>query len=427
MDDTNKPNFNEDPSDQSLDAEPSTVSFNTTPVEQNAPYQAPDVATPAAAPFQPASTTVVPVAPAEVAQPSQPVPTVQPAQAPTQSAFGNSSFASAPSPLNTVSTLPPKKSKKGLIIGGIIAAVAIVLIGTGVLAYNFWFQNPDKVIVDSIINASKAKTTMLSGLIKTTGQDKVSVVFDAQTKDSSGLLNVKVTFNSDGKDITVEGSGIVDKDNNLYIKIKNVKQLVDQAIGAEVSVPSIDALIAKVDNKWIKITTDDIGSYNEDAKKAKKCIDDTYAKFKDDNAAISEVTDIFQKNRFVVVSKELPSENGSLGYEITFDQAKVDSFGKAAVNTKIYKQLHDCDPASFPSDYTPSTATDSKGTSKAQLWISRWGHEITKFTADDDSDGTKTHVELSPVFNKSVTIDTPKDFVTFEELKNDISNLFTEN
>lgn len=318
--------------------------------------------------------------------------------------------------------VPPKKSKKSIIIAVIIAGVMVILFAGAALAYNFWYQNPNKVVTDAIMNASTAKSVIFTGIIDVTGDQKVKIEFNGSGKDSGGLMNVKATFSVSSRQVIVDGAALVDQHSNLYIKIKDAKALVTSALGGYGT--AFDDIVTKIDNKWVKITTDDLSEYSTETKNVKKCIDETYAKFKDDKAAISEVTNVYKANQFIVIGKTLPSQNGSLGYEITFDDAKSKSFASAFTQTTIYKQLHECDSESFPATYKPSndTPVDNEGTT--QVWVSRFGHEITKFVTDVDNDGTKTHVSIETLFNKQVTIDTPTEFVTVDELKQDIENLY---
>lgn len=443
MDDTNKPKLDPEQQVDSFDTEPPTNTEYTMPdpISQSTPDESVPAETPVASPVTPTSTPSP--AAVSVSEPAA-APAVDIAATPASETTAPAPVATTPLAVPTEAVVPvvatttslagdpaaptpPKKSKKGILIGGIIAIVAVLLFGGAALAYNFWYQNPDKVITDAIINASKAKSVVFNGVIDVTGDQKVKVTFDGNTIDKNGQINIKATFTTSGKEVTIEGSGLVDKDNNIYIKVKDAKKLITEALGTYAS--AFDDIIAKIDNKWVKITTDDLSEYSTEARDAKKCVDEAYAKFKDDKAAINEVTDVFQKNRFIVVSKQLPSQNGSLGYEITVDESKTESFAKAFMETKIYKQLHECDSETFTDTYTPPTSTPEDKNSTpdptVQLWVSRFGHEITKVTSDLDHDGTKTHFDLQTVFNKQVPVNAPTEFVTIDELKNDIEALFS--
>lgn len=426
MDDKNKPELNPEQDINSFDAEPPThTGFSmpdhiaqsteqpvTTPTVTQAPESISEKPTsePAVGSVVKQNSNSVPATPAMSVSASEPVVPVQPSGSPVQ-------------PPAEVSTAP-KKSKKGLLIGAIIAIVIVVLFGGAALAYNFWYQNPDKVITDAIINASKAKSVVFNGTIDTSGDQKVKVVFDGNAKDGSGLMNVKLTVDSEGKTITIEGSALIGKDKALYIKVKDAKKLVTNVLGTYAS--AFDDIVAKIDNKWVKVTPDDLTEYSTQAKDTTNCVDKAYASFKDDKDATKEVTDVFKANRFIVVSKELPSQNGSLGYEIKIDESKTESFAKAFMKTKIYKQLHDCDAETFTDQYTAPTKSSDKSTEPTvQLWVSRFGHEFTKITSDSDTDGTKAHFDLQTVFNKDVSNDTPTEFVTVNELKRDIEALFS--
>ena len=75
----------------------------------------------------------------------------------------------APVPQQVVTS--PKKGKRGL-LWAIVALVIVVLLGGGsALAYNFWYQNPNKVVSDALLHAVTAKTVSMTGTLDMSTKD----------------------------------------------------------------------------------------------------------------------------------------------------------------------------------------------------------------------------------------------------------------
>jgi len=156
---------------------------------------------------------------------------------------------------------------------------------------------------------------------------------------------------------------------------------------------------------------------------AKTCVNDTMKKFKDDKAAIAEVTDLYKKHQFFTISKKLGEKDGSLGYAIDGDTPALIAFGEGLKTTKIYTSLHDCD-STFTIDTTKiDTSTTGNGNATVELWVNKWSHQITKLNFNDTSDGDTTSGSIAPIYNQSVQVATPSTSVTLSQLKTDIEDL----
>lgn len=332
--------------------------------------------------------------------------------------------SSQPAP---IAPLPVRRRNKKLIIGIIVAAVVVILGVGSVLAYNLWYQNPDKVVVDSLMNALKAKTVTFTGSLNTTRDaDKMTFEVDGVTGQAGGSVNVKASFNIEGESIALNGSGLIDKDGNLYFKVKNVKDIVKSlrdTVPPE-SQSIFDQLIAKVDDRWVKISADDMKQFSEDTGTAQKCFSETFKKFENDKAATNEITTIYKKNKFITVEQNLGVKDGSLGYTIKANDEAAKGFAKEFKNTKIFKSLQDCDP-SFTVDEDKAVDSDKKDADEMhmELWISQWSHEITKFNGKDETGPEKGTFVFEPVFNKAVNVTVPEKSVTLNELKAEIEEL----
>jgi hypothetical protein len=338
----------------------------------------------------------------------------------------------APIPLpfqsDTPQVSPPLKHRsKKLIIGIIIAAVLVILGAGSAFAYSTWYQNPEKVVSDSVMNALKAKTMTFTGSMDVTSAGtNIKLEVDGANDKTKGNVNVKATISIEGQPITINGSGLMDGDGTLYFKVKNVKDVVKTyraAIPAE-SQNIFDQLVAKVDDRWVKITADDMKQFSEATSKSQKCISDTIKKFQNDQAATNEIANIYTKNKFLTIEQNLGTKNGSLGYTVKSNDEGAKGFAKELKNTRIFKSLHDCDPG-IVTDENSSTQSDTKTANEThmELWVSQWSHEITKFSAKDGTGPDKGTFIFEPVFNKTVNVTAPDKSVTINELKTEIETL----
>lgn len=404
------------------------TSQNSTPVEQpvNQPVPEPVTTPPVeetAALTQPTTPSVDPLLPSQ----SAPItPNLLPLSSPTASSEPSTNPFSSPAPLVLKSS-----KKKGLLIGIIIAVIIVLLGGGSAFAYKFWYQNPEKVVTDAFIHAIDAKTVIYKGDIHMVGNgSNVTVAVTGRQGDGSGQLDTAVTFAVNGKNYTVNGSGLIDKSGDLYIKLAKLDDLANAAKNiytdpqekAAIS-PLVDQLKAKIDGTWIKVSSDDLKDFSDSYATTKTCLSDAVKKFKSDNAARTQLTNLYEKHQFITIEKELGAKNGSLGYNLSSDDAAAKAFANGVKDTDIYKQLHGCD-SSFTinaDDLTDSSSSKDNGT--VTVWVSRWTHELTKVTAKGTSDGTTTDFSIEPTFNQKVTVTTPAKSTTLKQLESDITDL----
>ncbi|MCX6728477.1 MAG: hypothetical protein NTV39_01785 [Candidatus Saccharibacteria bacterium] len=350
----------------------------------------------------------------------------------------NHEFARIPDGITTQSIAPetssgkPKWFKQKKFVTGIVVVFLLALVGGGSAFAYTSYQNPQKVISDSIINAVTAKTSIYTGTLSVVNSDmKLNVNITSKMAAPTGSLDAKVTVTAQNKTYSVSGSGLIDESGDVYFKVSGLAGVVNEAkssLGITQSSPvsaSIDKLVAKIDGVWVKVSSKDLKQYSESTATTKTCLNDTINKYKDDKAAISEVTDLYKKNPFLVISKELGQVNGSYGYEIKGDNKASISFIKGFKDTKIYKSLHNCDSSFtiYDNYKNADTFTDSNKNNTFKLWASVWSHQITKIEAGSSSDGTKTALTILPKFNQTVTITAPKSSISLSQLQSYIEEL----
>lgn len=401
----------------------------TTPPQPQVPPVEPQQ--PQSQPYQPQPAAQYPVENQELAaieqetatQPQQyfsPLETEQPAV-----------IAAVPVAENTVQPKAPSKRKK-LILASIIASAVLLLSGGTYTAYALWYQNPEKVLTDAVSNVIKAKTATYKGTLAIDSKEgKVRVEFDGkQSGEFNGEGNAKVTITSQGKDFKVNGSALVDKDGNLFFKVGNLKALLDDFLKQSGMASSpYDALVAKIDNKWIRVSADDLAEFDEDASKAQKCAIDTMKKIENDKAVHDQLIKAYEKNKFIGIDSNLASRTvggvDSMGYKLSFNESTAKKFAEAVNEMQFMKDLQKCDE-SFKLD-TSDMGTSSKSsdsTETVEVSVSRWTHEFTQLKVTSKSkDNTSGEFVLEPIFGKAVTVTAPTDFMTIKELQTEIENL----
>lgn len=393
-------------------------------------------------------------APADQPQPQsyQPQPAVQypveteqlaavEQEAPTQSqhffaspAVGEQPATETPAPMMASQAQPkaPNKKKK-FIIGGIIAGAVLLLGGGMYAAYALWYQNPEKVLTDAVSNVIRAKTATYSGTLAMDTKDvKVRVVFDGkQASELNGEGNAKITLTSQGKDFVVNGSALVDKDGNLFFKVGNLKTILDDVLKQSGMTSSpFDELVAKIDNKWIRVSADDLAEYDKDAGKAQACLTDTMKKIQNDKAVHDSLVKAYENNKFVVIDSSLPGRtiNGvdSMGYKLSLNNEAAKKFAEAVNEMQFMKDLQKCDSSfeSFKLDASDmKSTTGTTSTEAVEVSVSRWSHEFTQLKVTGKDDDASGEFILEPIFGKDVTVAAPTDFMTLKELQAEIEKV----
>jgi len=319
-----------------------------------------------------------------------------------------------------------KKPRKKWLIPAIIAGIFVILCAGTALAYNFWYQNPEKVMTDALLNAVKAKDLSYTFNYKRDGKEPGALTMTGAFTGNSLSADVSATFTSSGTNYTVKGSAVFAADKSLYVKVANADEL---AKPLRTNVPAsaqsaFDDFVSKVNNQWVKVTPDQSKDINTSVSSAQTCFQSAVNKVQSDSSYSSEIVTLYKAHPLLKITKHLGSQNGSLGYEVTNNPGEEKAFSDGMRNTKFYKMLHDCDSSiSFSSD-TSSTAASS--TQTMQIWVSRWTHQLTKISASDKADNGDTEtVSFAPQFNTHPTIQTPSKSIGVDELTKDFQDLET--
>jgi hypothetical protein len=388
----------------------------------------PITSTPTASPIVTPTPNPVPSTSELISEPvfNQPPQTITPNPFPAPSTSGPQSYASDTKPSGFSKFLKNKK----LVIGIIVAILVVAIFGGSSYAYVSYYQNPQKVIADSLINAFTAKTSIYTGkVIYSASGVKVTVDITTETNGATGSLDSKVIVAANGKSYAVAGSALYDKTGDIYFKVNDLAGIIAEAksgmdipTNSDISI-AIDKIVAKIDGTWIKISSEDIKKYSSETASSQTCLNDTINKFKDDKTAVNELSDAYSKNQFIIIDKDLGQKDGSFGYQVNSDNTKFKAFADQIKTTKVYKSLIDCDKTFEINTSDMDTTTDSNNDFPVKLWVDVWSHQITKIELNGNSNGSSLSAEIMPKYNQSVTITAPSKSITLTELQTYIEEL----
>lgn len=321
-----------------------------------------------------------------------------------------------------------RRSKKPLVLGLAIGGF-VLLLGGAAAAYQLWYQNADKVVTDSLVKALTAQTVTYTGTLDTASDSgKLKVELDGRGNDVAFANHAKATVTIGAVNVVVDGSLQVTERGDLYFKLKNAKDLADtyiQMMGGA-STPELDALVTKTNDKWIKVTANDLSLGNsekaDELANQNQCFNAVRDKLTTDRALRSEMTNLYERQRFITVKDSLGEKDGSLGYKLAFEPTKAKAFAAGLKGTKLYGELQKCDK-DFEIDEKGITESDSsRVAADVEIWADKWSHELrqVRISGQTKDGASKGAIILNPIFNKPVTIETPTDVMAADELQAEI-------
>ena len=337
-------------------------------------------------------------------------------------------LGSAPEKSAETVSKAPKKNKL-IILGAIVVGSLGILIGGSAAAYNLVYQNPDKVVLDAVSSLMQQKTSTHKMSIDIKADDAtMKIAIDGKIGEApSAEADIVADVTFDKQDFKVKASLLTDTDGVVYVKINDVKDLATKILGSSVDLSAFDKVIAKIDGKWLKISSDDVSTLSEEYAKTQECTTKALKSLKE-KAVLKEVTDAYEKNRFIVVGDKLGVKDvsgvASLGYKVTVDSAKSDSFYTALGETSVGKALTKCDSSVDFKPETNPTKEDKDTTTEIQIWASRFGHQLTEIDATAKSKDVAMTIVWNPTFVDGVKVTTPASPIPVSEVMTDIQDAY---
>lgn len=346
--------------------------------------------------------------------------------------------------------LPPqmamgqRKSKVGLIIA-ICAVILVVLLAiAGATAYAF-YQKPENVLLDAVSKLPLAtkvstKTTVNSNF--SYEADGVKIKFKRFTFDTGAEntpkfdANAELVLEVNGKELSLKASGLVTDNGTVYFKdnivssIKETLSILHQKLPAQA-----EKHLKKIDGKWVKYSLADARKQDKKSADQLQCAIDAYKKYSKDDKAKHQISSVYKKHPFIIIDKEVKSQNGNFGYDVSVDDDKAEAFWKDFRETSFAKSVESCAPnvSSSSSDtYKSAKKAKSKADATMTVWVSQWSHELrgvdvkaTNLKTDSRSDknynvSAKTVID----FSKGSQVAVPSDAISAEEWARAISQSF---
>jgi hypothetical protein len=329
----------------------------------------------------------------------------------------------------------PKAPKKRRVIA-LIVAIVVACAGIGVwAAYAFWYQNPDKVVLDAMINAATAKSFSLIGSASSSTNSNYQTAFTAKGGSKLGLSgSVNFIYKSaNGTSTQFAVDGVHTASGSDYFRLTNAKTAINTFLGQPTTGNSpadtygnigqqlfqtmLQPTIQKIDGKWVGITPDDVKKINGTAGQNYDCIEKALTNLTTDNNKLIEVGTTYWNNKFIVIKQNLGEKAGKFGYVVGVDTDKVKQFASALKTTKFYADFSSCSDSIDPE--LIASSLDKKSVGQAEVWIDTWSHQLSSVHVS----GAVTS-DIQTTFNQPVTVTTPSDAVELSDIFSGLEQAF---
>ena len=360
------------------------------------------------------------------------------------------SSVSAVHPPYGSAALKPKK-KVGLIVGIVAGVLILILAITAALLYFLWWQNPQKVVTDAVVNTMTTKKAVVNGkmtvIANANNDSKIELNIKSATDSPKTKTDVeaKITLKNVSKTVNLKAAVVTDQDGTIYVKLDGMRKLVESVVSLaiESNVPSsayetspsfkqqveaikkqiisqLEEKMSKIDGKWLKTTAEDIANSNTDI----KCSAEIVKKLQNDSKARKEIADIYRQNSFLIIKDtKIDDRNGGRGFEIDLNSdeaaAKAKDFSKALENTSIGKDIKKCTKDVRHNNGSANKTGKPNGTLK--IWADVNSHALKAVEIKGNSSDSSANLSLDIDTSKTESINIPSNAAS---LKSVVEELF---
>lgn len=368
--------------------------------------------------------------------------------------------ADATQPLAAPIMQPAKKSKKPLLIVGLVVGILVILLGSAYAVFALWYNNPKKVAVDAAYGLMTSKTMISDGALTFTmktnnGDIKADVTFSSKLNKPDVAGQGNATFKLSGPhDINFEmsGAGMLTNSGVFYFKFDQLGKALEQyykddgfkaLLGVSPNLKaSLDAFVKKIDGVWIKIDEDYVKQFAKDFNynETKQCYQKAYDEFMGSDAQQKQLMDAYQQHEFLqLTSQGTENRDGAWvnKYAVTTDLSKAYDAVIAYEKTDFAKKALECGKdlsnsesreTKKPSDDDIRKQQQELDKVKVTLYVSTIGHELKRaevnYSDNDSKTSVNSHVNLTQ--NQPVDVADPEKSIPLKEFQSDVERLQQE-
>lgn len=339
-----------------------------------------------------------------------------------------------------------QRPKKKLLIGLLVAAAMVLAGGAGAATFYVTQNNkPEKVLADAFTNTVadtlEKKPAVMAGKISFESKGdtpvKVAIGLDGKSSGENGQGSADITVDFSGKTYNIKTSAVVFGDEEFYVKVENLQETVNTLVGSQPEFSSysqiFEPVIAKIDNRWIKVTKDDLKEFGmPDEEKLDKCTSALEA-VKLSNPDKKALKKLFKENQFIVAGEELGSESisgeKSFHYKLDFNNQAAENFAKQVINLESFAEVkRDCelDEEKIADGFKEGDSKTKKDDVKpvVELWVGKKSRRPTKFRVAASDKEFAVDFDTTVKFDaKDVTIEKPSSSISITDLKDEIQGI----
>lgn len=346
----------------------------------------------------------------------------------------------AVAPISACQNKSQKSSHTKLIIILVSSGLAVLVLIALIVGY-VWYQHPQKVVTDSLINLMNTRAVTADGTVKLKSDvaDVTATITSGTSRAGSTKSGADIEVilkqaneNAEHK-ITLAADVVTEKNGTVYFRLEHLRDSVkaalkhmlatniDDSIALEETVNTLydrfDPLLVQLDNKWIKISP--TGGDSHDSAQAYSCIQEATASLRDDPSARREVAESYKNNQFITVDKKSATLS-SYTYKLGIEKRTAQSFIKAIENTSFGKKLKSCNSDIFRTMQGPTSQHTSTSSGEVTIDVSRWTHQLERVHAslvpDTKNQSTQVVVDTALKMNSPETFEVPKQATDIKNL-----------
>lgn len=338
----------------------------------------------------------------------------------------------------------------------VLIFIAVLLVVTSLL-YVFGYQNKGRILSDAISNLIVSDNVDLDLNFKA-WRDSKKYEIKSNLSSSFGKMKLEsvIELDSGNNPIKVYGNFLKDENDNYYVKLSSLKteslkyfeDLINNS-SKTIKLKSDDnkwkeyfskdllnsykgiysETISDIDDKWIKITPNDVYKTSKSYASFEMCLSGVRKQIKEDNVLQRKIMDIYQKNKFLKLKKDLGLKDGKYGFilegndEISSNFIK---FIKEIVHFSEFDSFSSCRALKELSEEKFNELKDGIKITFFEVWVEKFSHAFSKIKINYDlrnNDEIYTEVfEVNFKYDKHLLLDLPNEYLLF----NDVYSKFLE-